>query len=164
MDVILRNLDFIEDKCDFYCDYKYNNITNETIFEYSIFVNATQNKCHTQENAIILNYFYIRLSCECQPLSERYLNTITKSMQPYGNVGNTYWVWTNLNILPNKKLNVKIILNGNIKYSFGDMTFGGDSINGYSFCTNNQKKNGLPNPCHNKCQFGQWTKWKWKWK
>eukprot|EP00486_Rosalina_sp_Unknown_P013309 CAMPEP_0201597134 /NCGR_PEP_ID=MMETSP0190_2-20130828/193697_1 /ASSEMBLY_ACC=CAM_ASM_000263 /TAXON_ID=37353 /ORGANISM="Rosalina sp." /LENGTH=329 /DNA_ID=CAMNT_0048057937 /DNA_START=1 /DNA_END=987 /DNA_ORIENTATION=- len=143
-----RGLDFVEDKCDFLCQYdasefsgtfverRYDDTNNATTFVYEISADLTLNDCHPDEPPVALDEFYVRLGCDCDPLSETFLQSITKAMEPYGTVNENYWVWSNLELKPGDKLEVSITLEGEMEYSVGDLTFGGNSDNGYAFCTN----------------------------
>jgi len=94
-----RTLDFVEDHCDFLCHYNasefsgsfqhrmYDEAANETVFVYEVSTDATLNDCHPDEDVVTLDYFYVRLGCDCQPLSSSFLQSITKRMEPYGSVG-----------------------------------------------------------------------------
>eukprot|EP00485_Elphidium_margaritaceum_P008447 CAMPEP_0202695886 /NCGR_PEP_ID=MMETSP1385-20130828/9334_1 /ASSEMBLY_ACC=CAM_ASM_000861 /TAXON_ID=933848 /ORGANISM="Elphidium margaritaceum" /LENGTH=1763 /DNA_ID=CAMNT_0049351965 /DNA_START=212 /DNA_END=5500 /DNA_ORIENTATION=+ len=166
-----RSMEFAEKTCDFLCDYNasefsgefvsrlYNEDRDETVFTYQISTDSVDNGCHPNEEPVTADFFFVRVGCDCEPMSSTFLTSITKDMQPYGTVGDVYWLWHDIQVRPGQSLLVNLTLVGDIPYSVGDLTFAGDSPNGYSFCSNDWHHEGVPDPCDDRCLYGQWTEW-----
>jgi len=166
-----RGIEYVDDHCDFLCDSDaseysgtflgkaFHSQSNDTTFMYEVTVKDERNDCHPNEDAVTMDSFFVRLGCDCDPMSDAFLPSITQSMEPYGTVGDNYWSWTNLQVAPGQSLQINLTLNGLVDHGYGDLTFEGDSVNGYSFCANDMM-DGVPFPCSDRCSYGQWTPWR----
>merc|ERR1719242_2202230 len=167
-----RGVEFVDGECDFLCALNgsefsgeflgktYDSEKGQTTFSYEVSVKDERVNCHLNEDAVAMDSFYVRLGCDCEAQSDSFLPSITESMEPYGTVGDDYWAWTNLEIAPGDSMQINLTLNGQVDHGYGDLTFEGDSPNGYSFCANNDMVYGVPLPCSDRCTYGQWTAWR----
>ena len=159
---------FPKDSCKFYCEINemeyqlkfmnkiYNELKDETQFIYQITVNDKEPKtyCSFENYLQSLNYFYLSLPNNCIPQSKTFLNNITINMKPInGFINKLKFQWKNENILPGESKNYTILLKGNIGIKIGSYTIGGNNR-----CGGNEIL--VPNPCNDRCLYGQWTKWK----
>jgi len=102
----------------------------------------------------------IRMGCGCEPQSETYLRSITESMTPNGVVELNFWRFDNLDVTAGDSMELKIVLNGNVTMQdSGDATLGGDHRCASTLSGADHTFVGVPNPCSNKCNFGEWTDW-----
>merc|ERR1719361_1207577 len=167
-----RGVEFVDGECDFLCALNgsefsgeflgktYDSEKGQTTFSYEVSVKDERVNCHLNEDAVAMDSFYVRLGCDCEAQSDSFLPSITESMEPYGTVGDDYWAWTNLEIAPGDSMQINLTLDGLVDHGYGDLTFEGDSPNGYSFCANDMTVDGVPFPCSDRCLYGQWTPWR----
>jgi len=139
-----------------YVSSLYNKVTDETTFTYQVYVLSSNPNisCNYHSTPSNLEYVFLRLSCDCEPESKSFLQSITKSTTPYATTDKLYWTFdTNLSN-QDEPLTITIVINGNISVSdTGDVTLGGDGR-----CA--QFSNMMvPNPCSNECNYGQWSDW-----
>ena len=104
-----------------------------------------------------LNEFHLGMPCDCIPNSSTFLLSLTKSLNNNGIIDIFQYHWINQNIKKGEIQQYSIILSGNISIGYGDFSMGSNNRCGYGSIIE------VPNPCSNKCLFGEWNKNKhWK--
>jgi hypothetical protein len=166
---------FIKDMCYDACDSvdqtewsvqyvssDYNAGTQMTSFVYRVSTSNTlpNPTCNMfDQNPAPLTDLTIRLGCDCEPQSETYLQSITDHMIPAGIVEDNYWRFDNLDVRAGESKLITIALKGQISTKpNGDITLGGNH-RCVSTSMGGSAAIAVPNPCSNRCIFGQWTDW-----
>jgi len=100
----------------------------------------------------------VRMGCDCEPQSDTFLRSITDHMVPSGIAESNFWRFDNLDVKAGESKELTVVLKGDISMKWnGDATLGGDHR-----CVSTLTSDvsiQVPNPCSNKCNFGEWTDW-----
>ena len=153
-----------------FIDYKYSKGSDKTVFTYSIgtrlAIDLPKDFCsyYPYEQPVPLKEVHLSIPCQCQHLLQNGLTllSVTDGLLPHSDkngVSDFMWHFKDLYILPGKKQNISIVLNGMIPFGMGDYTFVGD----LNRCGYGRHVVRVPDICNNRCIWGQWTEWKTKW-
>jgi hypothetical protein len=142
----------------------YFDLTQDTT-TFVWYVNTSNNlpnpSCNLYDNhPAPLTDVTIRLGCDCEPQSDSYLSSITAQTTPSAVVHSSFWHFDNLNIRAGESARLEIILKGNVGMkNNGDATVGGGYRCGSTLTAVNPMSVTVPDPCLNRCNFGEWTDW-----
>ena len=167
-----KELIYFPESCSLYCDPSemeysieltniiYNNSTDTTQFIYDVSTNIDPPGgmyCSMVKYTQPMNELHIGLPCDCvlHTNSTEYLNGIIYDFSPSnGYISDNQIHWIHENIIPGESKQYSITLYGKLDASLGLYTIGGNKRCGGSYID-------VPNPCSDKCLFGQWTEWEY---
>jgi len=167
---------FLKNMCFDACDYleqtewnitslgsTYDSKNDVTTFSWNVSTDANlpNPSCNVLSNSPVpLSDVTIRLGCDCEPQSDRYLQSITVETIPSAVIKTDYWHFEFLDVAAGTSQTLQIVLKGNVvSADNGDATLGGSYRCGSTLNTITPMSVTVPNPCSDSCNFGQWTDW-----